>query len=112
MLMRLKLAFRNISRHSLRSLLSISMIASAVTAVILFQGFSENSLYAIKTIAAENQYGNMQIAKLSHWSPEKENKSERMFSLVELEELESKFPAIEKISGRASFFGLDRKSVV
>lgn len=106
MLMRFKIALRNIIRHTLRSLLSVSMIAGAVAAVILFQGFSTYSLYAIKTIAAENQYGNMQIAKETYWSPGKESKSDRMFSLSELEELESKFPVIEKVSGRASFFGL------
>ena len=56
--MRVKIAVRNITRHCLRSLLSIGMIAGAVAAIILFQGFSNFSLEAIKHIAAENQYGN------------------------------------------------------
>lgn len=105
-MMRLKLAVRNISRHRLRSLLSISMIAGAVTAVILFQGFSSYSLAALKWIAAENQYGNMQIASHKYWSPGKESRAERLFSLSDLDELKSEMPQIERLSGRLSFFGL------
>ncbi len=104
--MRLKLAVRNISRHRLRSLLSISMIAGAVTAVILFQGFSSYSLAALKWIAAENQYGNMQIASHKYWSPGKESRAERLFALSDLDELKSEMPQIERLSGRLSFFGL------
>ncbi len=105
-MMRLKLAIRNISRHRLRSLLSISMIAGAVAAVILFQGFSSYSLAALKWIAAENQYGNMQIASHKYWNPGKESRAERLFPLSDLEEMRGRFPQIERLSGRLSFFGL------
>ncbi len=105
-MMRLKLAIRNITRHRLRTLLSVSMIAGAVTAVVLFQGFSSFSLKALKWIAAENQYGNMQIASHKYWNPGKENRAERLFHLSELKELQNNFPQIEKVSGRLSFFGL------
>lgn len=105
-MMRLKLALRNITRHRLRSLLSISMIAGAVTAVILFQGFSSYSLAALKWIAAENQYGNMQVAAQKYWSPGKESHAERLFSLNELDKLKKDVPQIERLSGRLSFFGL------
>jgi putative ABC transport system permease protein len=105
-MMRLKLAIRNITRHRLRSLLSISMIAGAVTAMILFQGFSAYSLAALKFIAAENQYGNMQIAAQKYWSPGKEPRAERLFLLKDLGDLKSKFPQVEHLSGRLSFFGL------
>lgn len=105
-MMRLKLALRNISRHRLRSLLSISMIAGAVTAVILFQGFSSYSLTSLKWIAAENQYGNMQIATEKYWNPGKENRIERLFLLNDLDQLKIENPEIERLSGRLSFFGL------
>lgn len=104
--MRLKLAIRNITRHRLRSLLSISMIAGAVAAVVLFQGFSDYSLTALKMIAAENQYGHMQIAPKKYWSPGKESRAERLFLLSELDDLKVKFPQIDSLSGRISFFGL------
>ena len=104
--MRLKLAIRNITRHRMRSLLSICMIAGAVTSMILFQGFSEYSLAALKFTASENQYGNMQIAAEKYWSPGKESRTERIFELPKLDDLKSKFPQIENISGRLSFFGL------
>jgi putative ABC transport system permease protein len=105
-MMRLKLAIRNITRHRLRSLLSISMIAGAVTAMILFQGFSEYSLAALKFTAAENQYGNMQIAASKYWSPGKEPRAERIFPLGKLDDLKNKFPQVQHVSGRLSFFGL------
>jgi putative ABC transport system permease protein len=105
-MMRLKLALRNITRHRLRSLLSITMIGGAVTAVILFQGFSSFSLIALKLIAAENQYGNMQVASHKYWSPSKEGRAERLFMLSELTSLQKKFPQIQSVSGRLSFFGL------
>ena len=104
--MRFKLALRNITRHRLRSLLSISMIAGAVTAVILFQGFSSYSLDSLKRIAAENQYGNMQIAAHKYWSPGKESRSERLFLLSDLDQLKIEVPQIARLSGRLSFFGL------
>lgn len=104
--MRIKIALRNITRHRLRSLLSIGMIAGAVTAIILFQGFSDYSLQAIKKIAAENQYGNMQIAAEKYWSPGKESRKERMFLLNNLDQFKIKYSEIERISGRLSFFGL------
>lgn len=105
-MMRLKLAIRNITRHRLRSLLSISMIAGAVTAMILFQGFSEYSLAALKFTAAENQYGNMQVAASKYWSPGKEPRAERVFPLSKLDNFKTKFPQVEHVSGRLSFFGL------
>lgn len=103
---RLKLALRNISRHRLRSLLSIGMISGAVCAIILFQGFSNYSISSLKWIAAENQYGNMQIAPHKYWAPGKENRDERLFLIDDLLELKNQFPSIERLSGRLSFFGL------
>lgn len=105
-MMRLKLAIRNITRHRLRSLLSISMIAGAVTAMILFQGFSEYSLAALKFTASENQYGNMQIAASKYWDPGKEARAEKIFPLSKLDNLKNKFPQVQHLSGRLSFFGL------
>ena len=105
-MIRFKLAIRNITRHHLRSLLSIAMIAGAVSAMILFQGFSSYSLAALKYIAAENQYGNMQIAPKKYWSPGKEERTERLFLIDSLSGLQERFPQIERLSGRLSFYGL------
>lgn len=105
-MMRIKLALRNITRHRLRSLLSLTMIAGAVAAVIIFQGFSAYSVNSLKKIAAENQYGNMQIAADKYWNPGKEPRAQRLFALSDLNAIKDKFPAIESLSGRLSFFGL------
>ncbi len=104
--MRFTLALRNIIRHRLRSVLSVFMIAGAVLAIIIFRGFSDYSLTALKKIAAENQFGHMQIAKEKYWSPGKESRSERMFSLADISEVKKKYSDIESISGRLSFYGL------
>ena len=104
--MRFKIALRSITRHRLRSLLSISMIAGAVCSIILFHGLANFVLEAVKHIAAENQFGNMQIAKEKYWSPGKESRKLRMFHLDELKQLKELHPEVIKVSGRLSFFGL------
>lgn len=104
--MRLTLALRNIIRHRLRSALSVFMIAGAVLAIIIFRGFSDYSLTSLKKIAAENQFGHMQIAKEKYWSPGKEPRSERMFNLSEIADIKNKILDIDSISGRLSFYGL------
>lgn len=104
--MRFKIALRSITRHRLRSVLSIGMIAGAVCSIILFHGLADFVLSALKHIAAENQYGNMQIAKEKYWSPGKESRKERLFHLSELTKMTEGHPEIIKVSGRLSFFGL------
>lgn len=104
--MRFKIALRSITRHRLRSILSISMIAGAVSSIILFHGLSDFVLQALEDIAAENQYGNMQVAKDKYWSPGKEGRKLRMFNLEELNKVKERNPEILNVSGRLSFFGL------
>jgi putative ABC transport system permease protein len=104
--MRFKIALRSIVRHRLRSLLSIGMIAGAVSSIILFHGLSDFVLSALQYIAAENQYGNMQIAKEEYWNPGKESRKVRLFHLDELKTLKEQHPEVIKVSGRLSFFGL------
>ncbi len=106
MKLRLRLALRNITRHRLRSILSIGMIAGAIASMIIFRGFSDFSLEALKRIAAENQYGHMQIAKPNFWQPGKESRKERMFELAQIEKLKESNSKIKTVSGRLSFFGL------
>lgn len=104
--MRLNVACRNIIRHRLRSLLTIGMIAAAVCSIILFHGLSDFLLNALKEVVAENQYGNMQIAREKYWSPGKESRSEQMFDLNQLDHLKNQRFEIQSISGRVSFSGL------
>lgn len=104
--MRFKIALRSIIRHRLRSLLSIGMIAGAVCSIILFHGISDFVLKALRHIAAENQYGNMQVAREKFWNPGKESRKDRMFHLDELNHIKELHPEVVKVSGRLSFFGL------
>jgi len=82
------------------------MIAGAIASMIIFRGFSDFSLEALKRIAAENQYGHMQIAKPNFWQPGKESRKDRMFELSELQSLKTQNQKIKTVSGRLSFFGL------
>jgi putative ABC transport system permease protein len=104
--MRIKIALRNILRHRLRSVLSVGMIGGAVCAIVLFQGLSDFMLEALKYIAAENQFGNMQIAQERYWNPGAESREKRMFPLQNLEHLKIQNNDIQSISGRLSFYGL------
>jgi putative ABC transport system permease protein len=104
--MRLKLALRSVTRHYLRSFLSIGMIAGAVCSIILFQGIADYFLEALKTSASENQYGNMQIAKEKFWNPGKEARKERLLDIDEIKQITLAHPEIVNVSGRLSFYGL------
>ncbi|MBY0414618.1 MAG: ABC transporter permease, partial [Bdellovibrionales bacterium] len=104
--MRFKIAFRNITRHRLRSILTIGMIASAVCSIVLFHGLTDYFLESLKEIAAETQFGNLQIAKETYWSPGKEDRKERMFNMALLDKTIKLHPEVTQVSGRLSFYGL------
>lgn len=102
----LTFALRNIGRHKFRSTLSVIMIASSIAGIIVFKGFAQNGLAAVKDIAAENQYGHIQIAKKSYWKPGTETRKDKMFELNFIDQLKANNPQIERVSGRLSFYGL------
>lgn len=102
----LRLAIRNIIRHKLRSLLSVGMISGSICAMVVFRGFSDHSIQVMQKIAAENQFGHIQIAEDKYWSPESETRDKRMFFLKDLEKHGSLSEKLVSVSGRVSFFGL------
>jgi putative ABC transport system permease protein len=104
--LKLKLALRSILRHRLRSILSICMIAGSIASMVIFRGFSQFALGSVKLIAAENQYGHMQVAKNKYWNPGSENRKERLLNLEEISSIQKNNSSVEKIAGRLSFFGL------
>lgn len=105
--MRLSIALRNLLRHKLRSLLSLSMIAGGVAAIIIFRGYSHNTVEFIKELAADNQYGHLQIARKSQFEPHGESRSEKMLQNTnELKAAIEKVPGVIKTSGRISSYGL------
>lgn len=104
--LKFKIALRNILRHRLRSLLSVIIIAGSIISIVVFRGFTQYSLGTVKKIASENQYGHLQIAKENYWRPGSETRLERLINLEDVKVLRNKFPSIEKVSGRLSFYGL------
>lgn len=105
--MRLSIALRNLLRHKLRSLLSLSMIAGGVAAIIIFRGYSHNTIEFIKELSADNQYGHLQIARRSQFEPHGESRSDKMLQNADqLKAAIEKVPGVVKTSGRISSYGL------
>jgi putative ABC transport system permease protein len=105
--MRLKIAFRNVFRNGGRTILSILMIAGAVTGLILFRGFAENMLKLLQDVEIEYESGHMQAATHDYWeqTPGKRQK----FFVHDHEKIEAvaiKYPELRSVSSRLSSFGL------
>lgn len=99
-------AIRNILRHKVRSLMSLLMITGAIISSIVFQGFSDDTIQTMTDIAANTQFGHIQIANNKYWNPGDEERSERMITFEELKNATSGFNNIENISGRLQHLGL------
>ena len=74
--MRLRIAFRNVFRHRGRTFLSVLMIVGAVTGLLLFRGFAENTMMLLQRVEIEYETGHMQAATHDYWeqSPGKRSK--------------------------------------
>jgi putative ABC transport system permease protein len=105
--MRFKIALRNIFRNFRRTLISVSMIAFGVTAIVLFKGFSHEMIRSLRDNLIANDIGHMQIADKKFWNNSSNKMSE--YLIGELEGLYLKVkqnPEVTTVSGRLSFFGL------
>ncbi len=105
--MRLKIAFRNVFRNGGRTLLSVLMIAGAVTALILFRGFAENLLKLLQHVAIEYESGHIQASTHDYWEATP-GKRQKFFvhDHLKLEEAATKYPEVRSVSSRLSSFGL------
>ncbi len=105
--MRLKIAFRNVFRNGGRTILSVLMIAGAVTGLILFRGFAENMLKLLQDVEIEYESGHMQAATHDYWE-QTPGKRQKFFvhDHEKIEALALKSPEVRTISSRLSSFGL------
>ncbi len=105
--MRVRVAFRNVFRNSGRTFLSILMIAGAVTGLILFRGFAENTLKLLQRVEIEYETGHMQAATHDFWeqTPGKHSKY-LIHDHTKIEALAESHPELRSISSRLSSFGL------
>lgn len=107
MWLRIKIAIRNAFRNQRRSLLNVLMISGAVTAIVLFEGFTANMVEGLRETTIETQTGHLQIALNSFW--EKKSLKPKDNLILEykniLNELQ-KDKRIKYAAGRLEFFGL------
>ncbi|NQW44858.1 MAG: ABC transporter permease [Deltaproteobacteria bacterium] len=107
MWLRIKIAFRNAFRNRRRSLLNIFMIASAVAAIVVFEGFTHNMISGLRETTVQTQTGHLQLALRSFWE-KKSNKPKqnliKSYQRVVTELLKDK--RIQYAAGKLEFFGL------
>lgn len=105
--MRLKIAIRNLSRHRLRSVLSCTMVAFSVTAIIIYKGFTDYNMFAMARVIGDQQYGHLQIAKKEFWYPTSVERNPKLLTNPdEIIQAVQNIDGVTAVSGRISYFGL------
>ena len=107
MVMRVRLALRNIFRHFGRTAVSLLMVAGAVVGLVLFAGFSDNILMRMQRIVIDNQYGHLEVGTRAFWNLEPGKGGAQLIKNADaLAEKLKGDQRVESVSGRLSFFGL------
>ncbi|MEK6555493.1 MAG: ABC transporter permease, partial [Bdellovibrionota bacterium] len=104
----IKFAFKNLFRHTRRSLVSIGMIIGAFCSLYIFHGFASDILQSLEEISVNSMYGHIQIAKPSYFD-RTPLRLARDGYLTEVENLRAeieKNPHVSSVAGRLSFFTL------
>jgi putative ABC transport system permease protein len=101
------LALRNIFRNRRRTALNLCMIASGVTAILLFEGFTRHLVVSLRESTIRTQTSHIQIANTKFWESEVKKPKEGLLrdypSL--LAKVKAK-PEVTYAAGKLSFFGL------
>lgn len=108
MMLKLKIALRNILRNKHRTLLNLFMIAGGFCAIVMFQGFASRLLIDMRYTAINNQYGHLQTAKKNFWDQKATDaaKDRVIENPKEIIEKLKKIPGVQYSSGRITFYGL------
>src|ERR1051326_107722 len=103
----LKLAWRNLSRHRARSVISLSAIAFGVIALLLASGFIEWVFWAMREAAIQTGLGHVQISRPGFRATGLANPSRYLLSAnaPELDAARSA-PGVEAIDQRLVLNGL------
>lgn len=105
--MRLRIAIRNTFRNKRRTALNVFMIASGVTSLVLFRGFSYQMLRDVREGMIHSDIGHLQVAQNSLWQQTAENPKDNLIpSYSALLERTRANPSVEAAAGRITFFGL------
>ncbi len=107
MILRLKIAVRNIIRHRGRTVVNVLMISGAVVGQVIFAGFSDYILTETRRVMIDNQFGHIQIAEKDFWDLKPGKRTNQLIAnSAQLEQALSSDPDVKWISGRLTFFGL------
>ncbi|MCM2322347.1 MAG: FtsX-like permease family protein [Oligoflexia bacterium] len=105
--MRIKIAIRNTFRNKRRTALNVFMIASGVTSLILFKGFSANLILSIREGTIQFQYGHLQVARDGFWKNSAETPKENLIPDYQglLKRIQG-IPTVKSATGWIGFYGL------
>ncbi len=104
----LKIALRNLIRNRTRTILNLTMIIGAFTAIVIFRGFSHYMLHAVEISLTEGQNGHIQIATPQIWNSDlpKDKESVYLDQQESIEKSLSELPYVQTVSGRVSSYVL------
>ena len=100
----LKLAFRNLFRHKVRTRLTLAAIAFGVTVIILSGGFVEDMFVQLRESTIHSQVGHIQVYKTGYYSQGRRDPYHYLIQNPDLlaQQL-SKLPHVKKVMERLQF---------
>lgn len=100
----LKVAFRNLTRNRVRTLLNLTMAIGAFSSIVLFKGFSNYMMQTFERSLTRGQYGHIQIAKTAIWDGELPTPKENAYisDPADLRARLSQIPGVEYVGARAN----------
>ncbi len=103
----LKLAFRNLFRHKLRTGLTLAAVVFGVVGLILSGGFVQDMLVQLRESVIHSQLGHVQVyARGYHEYGQREPFRYMLAEPVQLATKLSKLPGVEDVMQRIQFIGL------
>lgn len=102
-----KMAVRNLLRNKVRTLASVLTIVGAFVTIVTVKGFFFRVLADIRTFAAENELGHIQVAQAGYWDRTSKKSINQLFLMPQtIEKSIKSLPEVNSFSARLSTFGL------
>ena len=103
----LKLAFRNLFRHKLRTGITLAAIAFGVAVIILSGGFVEDMFVQLRESTIHSQLGHIQVYKSGYYAQGRRDPYRYLIATPEmLEKKLKKLPHVAKVMARIQFDGM------
>lgn len=103
----LKLAFRNLFRHKLRTVITLAAIAFGVTVLILSGGFVEDMFVQLRESTIHSQLGHIQVYKAGYYAQGRRDPYHYLIPNPEiLAQQLTKLPHVAHVMARIQFSGV------